>query len=289
MNREKRVFVGVFPWVVGAVVVLAIATGCKTQEASCQWADTPVVVDGKIEDWIGVSVTYFEDEEAVLGLCSNDTNLYIQVRFKNPRWASVIRMTGLTLWIDADGNEDKDVGLRFHAGPSPAELPPGSNEQRQRFLQGAMPADETFIFFDESYYVEALVPIDGARGPSAKYDTSLGFYSYEFSVPLQESGVQFYGLGVKPGQTISIGAMWGDMPDMQPDRGDMPGGPGGMSGGPGGMGGGPGGMGGRPGGMAGGPGGMGGGRGRQMQQPEKQEVWIKTQLALPPSATQSEQ
>ncbi len=256
------------------LAVTLMLTGCKTQEVPSHWLMMPIQVDGKMTEWTGLATTYFEEEGVVLGLSNDDKNLFIHFRFTNPTWARAIRMTGLTLWIDAEGKKDKEVGIRFHGGPSLSELMAARGgeqfdnlrqEQKQGFLEREAQTANKFIFFDNSYYVEASIPIDGSRGPAAGYDTSMGFYSYEFSVPLKESAVQFYGLGVQPGQTICLGAGWGE---MRIGRGGMRGGPpGGFDGGP------PGGSGVRP------PGGTGG---RRIQPPEKQEIWVKTQLALPP-------
>jgi hypothetical protein len=255
-----------------------LVTGCKTQEVPSHWLTVPIQVDGKMTEWSEIPITYFEG--AVLGLGNDDKNLYIHFRFKSPAWAQAVRKTGLTLWIDANGKKDKEIGIRFYGGPSPKELMAARGneqfdnmpqEQKQDFLEREAQTANKFIFFDNSYYVEDSIPVDGSKGPAAGYDTSLGFYSYEFSIPLQESAVQFYGLGVQPGQTICLGAEWGG---MRFDRGGMPGKPpGGMGGGP------PGGIGaGPPGGMGGGRGGPGGG---EKKLSEKQEFWVKTQLALP--------
>lgn len=227
---------------------MILVTGCKTQEVPNHWSTLPIQVDGKMTEWTGIPTTYFKDQGAVLGLCNDSENLYIHFRFTNPTWAQAIRMTGLTLWIDANGKKDKDMGIRFHGGPSLTELMAARGggrldnlpqEQKQRLLEREAQTADKFIFFDNSYYVEASIPIDGSKGPAAGYDTSMGFYSYEFSVPLKESAVQFYGLGVQPGQTICLGAEWGDMRV-----------------------------------------GRGGRSGSGKELPEKQEVWVKTQLAI---------
>ncbi len=273
MDINKLIVVGKKALTSITLAALIFEAGCRTQEVTSHWLAEPIQVDGKMSEWRDIPTTYFEDEGAVLGLGNDDKNLFIHFRFTNPAWAQAIRMTGLTLWIDANGKKDKDMGIRFYGGPSLTELMAARGggrldnlpqEQKQLLLEREAQAGDKFIFFDESYYVEASIPTDGSKGPAAKYDTSMGFYSYEFSVPLQESAVQFYGLGVQPGQTICLGAEWGDMRV----------GCGGIRGKP-------------PGGMGGRPGGIGGGRGGGSRElPEKQEIWVKTQLALPPAEQQ---
>jgi hypothetical protein len=267
-----------------AVLVLAGTGDCKTREVSSYWTAEPIRVDGKRTDWSeDMPVNYFEEEGVVLSLCNDSENLYILFCFSDSKWAGAIRMTGLKLWLDAKGKEKKDFGLRYNNGPSLSEtqtarrggysddIPP---EAKQRMMQRMTPPTIQFTFIDRKNGIEMEIPTDGSEGPAASFDTSMGLYSYEFSIPMPQSSIQYYGMGAKPGQTISIGAEWGDMGNFK-----------GMGGPPGGMGGGhPGGRGGRGGGMGSGR----GSRGEGMQTPKKQEVWVKVKLALPPAEEQSD-
>ncbi|MCJ7509067.1 MAG: hypothetical protein MUO85_10145 [candidate division Zixibacteria bacterium] len=271
-----------------AVLVLAGTGNCKTREVSSYWTAEPIRVDGKRTDWSeDMPVNYFEEEGAVLALSNDSENLYILFCFKDPKWVRAIRMTGLKLWLDAKGKEKKDFGLRYNGGPSLSEMQAARrggysedipSEAKQRMMQGMTPRTIRFTFIDKKNNIEMEIPTDGSKGPAASFDTSMGLYSYEFSVPLQSGAAGYYGMDIKPGQTISIGAEWGDMGNLKGMSGP-PGGMGGMP--PGGMGGGP------PGGRGGG--GMGSGResrGEGMQAPKKQEVWVKVKLALPPAEQQ---
>jgi hypothetical protein len=275
-----------------AVLVLAGTGNCKTREVSSYWPLEPIRVDGKRTDWSeDMPVNYFEEEGAVLALSNDSDNLYILFCLKDRKWVRAIRMTGVKLWLDAKGKEKKDFGLRYNGGPSLSETqtarrgeysndaPP---EAKQRMMQGRTPPTIQFTFIDKKNGIEMEIPTDGSKGPAASFDTSMGLYSYEFSIPLESGVAGYYGMGIKPGQTISIGVEWGDMGNFKGMSGH-PGNMGGMP--PGGMGGGP------PGGRGGRGGGMGGGResrGEGMQAPKKQEVWVKVKLALPPAEGQSD-
>ena len=189
-------------------------------------------------------------------------------------------MSGLTVWIDADGGKDKIFGLRYTGGPSMEEL-----QQRQVDSARTMPEGEgqfpgmdkfrdkmkkrpEFAVVDSKSEQIVPIPKDGSKGPRAEFYSDGGFYNYEFSVPLELFSADFYGLELKPGQKIGIGSIWGGF-DRDEMRKEMGGGPGG-----GGMGGGP-----PPGGgMGGGPPG-GGMRGERPNMPEKQEYWFDITLA----------
>jgi hypothetical protein len=263
--------------------VLILVTSCKTQEMETHWVAEPVQVDGEMTEWASGSTAYFEDLGVQLGLSNDNQNLYILFRFSNQAWARAIRMGGVTLWLDNSGKKKKDFGIRYTGGPSLSELQkmrPSSEggfqealtpEQRQRLLDMEQDTVGQITVIDKKSKQEITLRTDGSGGPAVCFASPQGIYTYEFSIPLEKGDVFDFGIGAKPGQIICLGLEWGGI--SKEDRRKMMGRMGG----------------GRPGGMGGGPpGGMGGGRGggprgsSRPQRPEKQELWVKTQLASPP-------
>lgn len=258
-----------------AIIFLAFAgfiliAGCNTQEVETHWSPEPIKVDGEITEWNNMPMNYFEESGVGLGLCNDTENLYILFRFNNTQWARAIRMGGLTLWLDNSGKKKKDFGIRYTGGPSLSDLQklggPGGGfresltpEQQKRLTEMEMDMADQITVIDKKANQEINLRPDGSGGPAVSFASVQGIYAYEFSIPLRKGDVFDHAVGANPGQTICLGLEWGDM------GGGMRKPPGG--GGRGGMGGGP------PGGGRGGP---------HMQQPEKQEVWLKTQLASPP-------
>lgn len=267
----------VVPVVLVSVVVFTSA--CKNSVIESSWTADAIIIDGKIEDWEGKPTMYFEDEKAVIGVCNDAERLYVAFRTRDHKLARIISMSGLTLYFDVRGKESKDFALRFRPGPPPR--PPFNEQgdfdsddarrQRDRYRQRSGDSLEpTFTCFIKNRISEKDIPFDGSEGPSAAFDTSFGFYSYELSVPLAKGAVRYFGLGIEPGQIVGIGAEYGGRPNMMsmPDR------PGGMrSGGFGG------GSGGRDGGGFGGRGGRGR-SGDRPSMPTRQEIWIKARLAI---------
>jgi len=230
-----------------ALVWLILILSCKTQKMPARWSKKPIEVDGQQADWDNISIGYFEDMGVQLGLC-NDT-------------------------------ERKDFGIRYSGGPSLSvlqNLGKGgfwdklTSEQKERLMdkQTSM-ADQVTVVYKEKDQGIAL-PADGSSGPAVAFADTQNIYTYEFSIPLKKSSVFSHALGVAPGQTIGIGLEWVGM-DKE-ERQHMMKGMGGGRGVP----------------PGGGGGGRGGGRGNRPgggfrpQTPEKQEVWVKTKLALPP-------
>jgi hypothetical protein len=262
-----------------------LAAGCKTQEVQTHWTAEPVKVDGEMTEWASGSTVYFEDPGVQLGLSNDNQNLYVLFRFSNQSWARVIHMSGVTLWLDSTGKKKKDFGIRYTGGPSLPEFQRSRASGEGGFQEALTPEQQQRLFdmeqdtvgqitvIDKKSNQEITMRADGSGGPTVCFASPQGTYTYEFSIPLEKSDVFSYAIGAEPGQVICLGLEWGGInkEDRQKMRERMGGGRGGMGGGPpGGMGGGP------PGGMGGGPGG-----GSRPQAPEKQDLWVKTKLALP--------
>jgi hypothetical protein len=281
-----------------AVLSAASPVSGKTVEMTSQRMNQPLKVDGVRADWPDRSILFFSEEEVFIGATNDANNLYLVLQFRNPDWARWIRMGGLTVYLDPEGKKGKDFKLKFTGGPTMKEIMAASgksgSDQNRRMpdnnMEGRGPGmndevENPFLCYQKKFLTEKAIPMDGGEGPAVAGAMDKEFFVYEFSIPLKESTVKTYGLGAKPGIPIGVGFIWGDIEMKKPEGmggGEMGGGgfPGGGGGG-GGMppGGGPGGGG--PGG--GGPGGgSGGGRGQGgMSTPEKQEVWVKVQLAGP--------
>jgi hypothetical protein len=263
----------------------------KTIEMASHWVQQPLKIDGVRADWPDRSILFFNDQEIFIGACNDSTNLYLILHFRNPDWARLIRRGGLTVYLDAAGKKGKDFKLQFTGGPTMKEIMAvsGTNaaggtdrmrgERDGRMRGGNDTIENPFLCYQKEYLTEKAIPMDGGEGPAVAGALDQEFFVYEFSVPLRESTVKAFGLGTVPGKTIGVGFVWGEMnmkkrPEgMSGDMGDggFPGGGGGGMPSGGGRGGGPGG--GPGGGHGGGP--MGGNR------QEKQEIWVKVQLADP--------
>jgi len=278
------------------VLVFLTTATAGTPEVSSVYVNAPITVDGNIDDWMELPGVMLDDQNASLGVSNDGECLYILFKTRDPRWMRTIRMTGLTLYLNNEGKKKKDYFIKFHDGPTRAQMRAmGDNRESDMPTRGMGPrsnrdseSEPRLTCYIKDRIIEKAIPLDGSEGPRAAFDTSHGFCAYEFSIPLAEDSVRFYGIGADPGRQIVVGLEWGDMEDAMKermggkDRGGM-GGPGGGMGGPGvGMGG--------PGGGMGGPGGgMGGGRGGERpEMPEKQEVWIKAELGTPPATSTGE-
>jgi len=268
LGKLNRISTGVF------IFPLLLVTGCQSEDIPVRWTENQITADGQIDDWTGIPLEFFEDEQITLGLSNDSTNLYILFRFNSVEWAGIIRLSGLTLWLNPEGKSDTEFGIRYRGGPTLEELWKLRNpdaegtgreipsDKRENMMKRMNDNAPVFAIVDNK--AEQIVPIseDGSSGPSVGYASSEGFFVYEFAVPLEIINADFYGIEMTLGQDVAIGVQWGGMGDRKR--------PAGMSS-RGGMGGG------RGGGKGGGRGGMGG---RSMPElPKEQKIWIKTNLA----------
>ena len=52
-------------WLLPLALAVSVAdTGCKNQNISCKWIDTPIQIDGEVADWIDIPKTYFKQPGA---------------------------------------------------------------------------------------------------------------------------------------------------------------------------------------------------------------------------------
>jgi hypothetical protein len=239
-----------------------------------------ITVDGKMSDWPTEATYYLKDQQAVVGFSHDSAKLYVMLRFNKTEYERMVRMSGLTLLLDAKGKKGKDFKLKFIGGPSKEEMKTATVDsksgQDNRMPPGMqMDRENKLLFYQKDVIAEKEIPINGSEGPSVASGVDKGFFVYEFSIPLSKSSVRNYGLGVSPDQAMSIGLIWGEMDrDAMRGSGQPPEGMGGnmpSGGGPGGGG---------PGGGGPGGGGPGGGPGGDMGQrkSEKQEIWFQAKI-----------
>ena len=253
------------------------AAGKDFSDIPVEWTANPITIDGQMGDWSDLSTRFLGEPKAAVGLACDSTHLYLILRFQDSRSAGIIKRTGLKFWIDPEGKKKEIFMLNYRGGPTPEQMQLLSGDTGGYRPDGGMfPGDRPggdkrlFTCAIKDRVEPKSIPVSGTEGPQASFGMDQGFFVYEFAIPLDEGGVRYYGLGVLPGDEISIGVFWGDMNEMRQRDGGMP--SGGRSGG----------MGGRMGGGRGDMGGKGGGRGgmdsNRPERPQPVEFWIKTEL-----------
>ena len=227
-----------------SIAILSVSADAKTHNVTTSWVDHEFRIDGNMKEWFEIESNYLSEQEASVSLCNDENFLYILFKTREAKWARAIKMTGLNLYINKNGKNKKDFFIRFKGGPNSAQLRAmaggmnerGSGESRmsrmpadiRKKYEQAMNDNTQTLICSINDYVNKVVPLDGSEGPAGAFDTSNGFFVYEFKIPLKQGKDRYYGIGIEAGHKIAIGAEWGDLCDS---RGSQPGGMGG--GGPG--------------------------------------------------------
>lgn len=266
-------------------LVTISATRAKTIEGIAFWAVGPVAIDGTLDEWKGMPTTFIDEERLVIGISNDADNLYLFLRTDDVRLIHTIQMSGIQIWLDPRAKNKENLCFHYHGGPTMAEIEEAGiinsdkfddRESERRFNRkpdGIDQKRDNVIVTDKDLELEEAVPIDGSYGPSVEFGFDHGYCVFEFSIPLEDHKIDYYGVKSGPGEKLSIGLKWGGRPDRDPPDDGTTGRMGGGN------------IGGRPdgvgGGMRGGAGRMGSNRrdkGRQ-EPPKETEFWIKTKLA----------
>jgi len=198
------------------LIVLSPIIGCSQNilEIGSYWTPEKIQIDGYLYDWKDIPMTYFKDEEVSLGILNDNENLYVLLCFRNDMWAQLIRMNGVTLWFDKDGEKKKDYGIRYKGGNPPVRMEGDrgvkmenlTREQKERFkeMQGLEPQ---LTIIDKGKHT--ITSPCGSHGVAVSSSISQGLYIYEFSIPIKEREKEYCLINTQPGQTINVGFEWG--------------------------------------------------------------------------------
>ncbi|MBN1560156.1 hypothetical protein JW998_07885 [candidate division KSB1 bacterium] len=88
---------------------------CKKLTLNSQWASEPVTADGEITEWDS-ALSYDEDLNVSYGIQNDDHSLYVALVTADQELQRHMMMSGLVLWLDADGGQEKEIGFKFPRG-----------------------------------------------------------------------------------------------------------------------------------------------------------------------------
>ena len=256
-----------------AVVLVGVLTGgCGSEELVSVAREREIAIDGDAGDWQGI-LKFHEDANLSYGLTNDENAMYIVIVVGDRDVRRQIIVSGLYLWFDPAGEENRGFGLRYPIGlqqdvedmMAMMEL---MREQDPNKLAEAF--DETVKEFlvigphDTDWRRAAVNTVDGIETAATADANRLVL---EFRVPVTNDGQYGYGIGAMPGDAISLGVQTPEI-DRDAMREQMQ-----AAGG---------GRGGKGGGGGGGRGGMGGGRasgGQPPDVPDPIKVWTTVRLS----------
>jgi hypothetical protein len=190
-----------------AVLLTAALQGCTgAVEVASIAPSTPIVIDGKADDWQG-HLLYYRDAKLTIGV-SNDKNfLYLCVMSSDQTVYRSILMRGITVWFDTTGGKGQYFGIRYPLEMAEAEMPmnreepPGSMDDMMK--RRADDASKLAVLgAKKDSRTEILLP--GKHGVDARIGYKTGVFVYEMKLPLGTEIADGLTLGFSPDNLLSI-------------------------------------------------------------------------------------
>lgn len=203
-------------------MMLALTLGmfAKEEAVPSNWVATPLNIDGASDDWLDTGL-YLEKKVNVECAFKNDgERLFILFIFKEPRYLSTIKDTGMTVWFNLEGKKKKHYGINFIKKQVSAEAFIALLEQQREPLS----EEEKQNVRSNPYYFLHNVKVINKKAESSpelsveeiqpavfrSANQEIGVV-YEFSIPLRREVERSAGVGTEPGKMVKVGFEWGGL------------------------------------------------------------------------------
>jgi hypothetical protein len=210
----------------GFVLLIPAPTGAKDDVIPSAWVSEPPKIDGANDDWTGTTLSLWDKGNVDFGFCNDANNLYVILIFKNAKYLSTIEATGINLYFNAAGQKNKNYGILFRKKLVSAEeaialvekQKPLSEEQKAQLRTKS----EYNIYHSEVINKNAgskeIPPEETSRLALFRYAPQQKTLVYEFAVPLERVNELAAGVGVRPGEAVTVGFEWGGATEAQMKR-----------------------------------------------------------------------
>jgi len=185
------------------------------------WVGSSLSIDGLDDDWVGDTLNFEKKFEVDYAFRNDADNLYVLFIFKDPVYQSTIKDTGMTLWINTEGNKKKKYGIHFNTrrvtadnvisilekqkGPLPeAEKNNIRSKPFYFFYQGDVKDKKGKILTPTALGGELAVPLFRAQAKQ-----KLMVYELVMSLRILEKLSAKHKM--EPGKTVKVGFEWGGL------------------------------------------------------------------------------
>jgi len=190
------------------------------------WASSPVKIDGLNSEWEGDTLAFEKKVKVNYAFRNDAENLYVLFIFNAPEFMSSIRQTGMTVWLNAEGEKKKDYGIKFNMQMIAADVyisllekkmgPLPEEKKKEIKARPAYPLFKNEVIDKKG---EDFVISSGPSAPVFNSKQGKNMTVYEFRIPLKKGEGQPVGIGADPGKNIKVGFEWGGMTkEMREER-----------------------------------------------------------------------
>ncbi len=96
-------------------IVLALFPSCGSETLTSTWTATPPVIDGDLGEWRALSSVALGDSHMDVSIQNDAENLYLACRMTDAQARRMFERSGLTLWLDPENHQRKQLEIRFPA------------------------------------------------------------------------------------------------------------------------------------------------------------------------------
>ena len=173
------------------IVMFLALSGCNDEAVRSGRVAIPLRIDGALSEWESVPVKIFPEKNVAIGALRDDRFLYVAARCADPDLNRQIGRRGITMWIDPDGGEHKDLELHFPASgyalPDPTRggfWQAMSDSQRERAFRHLEGMRNGVLVIDRRNVDSRIFSPDSGDGFGAATAESNGILTFEVRIPL---------------------------------------------------------------------------------------------------------
>jgi hypothetical protein len=193
----------------------------KEETAMSGWAAAAPAIDGQADDWAGVPRGLDKSTRVEYAFRNDAENLYGLCVFKDPKFLSTIKATGLIVYFDTSGKREKERGIRFIQKTVGADELLATLEKQGQVLteerKQESRAQSSYFLFDcsvvdgQGNILGPAVGTGASLPPVFRLGRSGQEMVYEFRVPLGKRQDHPAGIGTAPGQSLQVEFEWGGL------------------------------------------------------------------------------
>lgn len=205
--------------IIAVISVSALAAAAPAKDVTVQsgWTSSAPKIDGKADDWTGADPAVWDKGDVRYAFRNDADKLYILLVFKDPKFLSTARETGITLFFGPAGKKDKDYAVHFIRRQAPVEEAI-TRIEREKTLSDAEKAQlrtkPVYAIYDHQVHNKKLKSQTGSaeagfQPAHFRFATGQDETVFEFAVMLRRGHELAAGVGAAPGETIAVGFEWG--------------------------------------------------------------------------------
>lgn len=202
------------------IITVSFLGFSKEKKLDSQWEVAAVKIESFNNDWVGEALNFEKKVKVDYAFKNDAENIYVLFIFKDSKYMSSIKNTGMTIWFNRE-KKKKKYGIKFREKKiSPYELISFLEKQ-----QGFIPEEKkNEIRSKPNYFMissEVINKNNKSKSPDEVNDKTRtawfrmkeqqGMVVYEFSIPHEMVSEIDQGIGIEAGKNIKVGFEWGGM------------------------------------------------------------------------------